>query len=264
MQIIERTSSTPGTCISRSVRNCDRLFRSRATTFKQVVVVARDRVAFEDLRKVADAGLDVAHPAELAAVDVEADVGHHAQAQRLGLHLGAVAADDAAFLERRTRRKHCGADKCTRADSSTFEARPSACSASRILRSMESRRLSSWDFPQLERIMHRRQKWTQHLERKFRSPQRRLRRIDLSSMENPDDHRCPSRRTAARVHAEDLPRHRARRTRHGAHNYHPLPVVLTRGEGVYLFDEQGRRYLDMMSAYSAVSFGHSHPRWSPR
>ena len=46
---------------------------------------------------------------------------------------------------------------------------------------------------------------------------------------------------------------------HGAHNYHPLPVVLTRGEGVYLFDDQGRRYLDMMSAYSAVSFGHSHP-----
>ncbi|WP_372526346.1 aminotransferase class III-fold pyridoxal phosphate-dependent enzyme, partial [Piscinibacter sp.] len=47
--------------------------------------------------------------------------------------------------------------------------------------------------------------------------------------------------------------------RHGAHNYHPLPVVLVRGEGVYLFDDQGRRYLDMMSAYSAVSFGHSHP-----
>ncbi len=47
--------------------------------------------------------------------------------------------------------------------------------------------------------------------------------------------------------------------RHGAHNYHPLPVVLTRGEGVWLFDAQGGRYLDMMSAYSAVSFGHSHP-----
>lgn len=47
--------------------------------------------------------------------------------------------------------------------------------------------------------------------------------------------------------------------RYGAHNYHPLPVVLNRGQGVYLFDEQGRRYLDMMSAYSAVSFGHSHP-----
>ena len=47
--------------------------------------------------------------------------------------------------------------------------------------------------------------------------------------------------------------------RHGAHNYHPLPVVLTRGEGVWLFDTEGRRYLDMMSAYSAVSFGHGHP-----
>jgi len=46
---------------------------------------------------------------------------------------------------------------------------------------------------------------------------------------------------------------------HGARNYHPLPVVLTRGEGVWLFDTEGRRYLDMMSAYSAVSFGHGHP-----
>lgn len=45
-----------------------------------------------------------------------------------------------------------------------------------------------------------------------------------------------------------------------AHNYHPLPVVLVKGEGVYLWDEQGRRYLDMMSAYSAVSHGHCHPR----
>lgn len=47
--------------------------------------------------------------------------------------------------------------------------------------------------------------------------------------------------------------------RWGARNYHPLPVVLSRGEGVWLWDESGRRYLDMMSAYSAVSFGHSHP-----
>ena len=51
----------------------------------------------------------------------------------------------------------------------------------------------------------------------------------------------------------------AQESRFGAHNYHPLPVVLARGEGVYLFDTAGRRYLDMMSAYSAVSFGHSHP-----
>jgi ornithine--oxo-acid transaminase len=49
-------------------------------------------------------------------------------------------------------------------------------------------------------------------------------------------------------------------TRVCAQNYAPLPVVLTRGEGVYLWDTQGRRYLDMMSAYSAVSHGHCHPR----
>ena len=48
--------------------------------------------------------------------------------------------------------------------------------------------------------------------------------------------------------------------RFGAHHYDPLPVVLTRGEGVYLWDEHGRRYIDMMSAYSAVSHGHCHPR----
>jgi ornithine--oxo-acid transaminase len=47
---------------------------------------------------------------------------------------------------------------------------------------------------------------------------------------------------------------------YGAHNYHPLPVVLVRGEGVYLWDDAGNRYLDMMSAYSAVSHGHCHPR----
>jgi len=45
-----------------------------------------------------------------------------------------------------------------------------------------------------------------------------------------------------------------------APNYHPLPVVLTRGQGAYLWDVDGRRYLDMMSAYSAVSHGHGHPR----
>ena len=45
-----------------------------------------------------------------------------------------------------------------------------------------------------------------------------------------------------------------------AHNYHPLPVVLSRGKGVYVWDEDGNKYLDMMSAYSAVSHGHAHPR----
>ncbi len=47
---------------------------------------------------------------------------------------------------------------------------------------------------------------------------------------------------------------------YSARNYHPLPVVLSRGEGVYLWDENGIRYIDMMSAYSAVSFGHGHPK----
>jgi ornithine--oxo-acid transaminase len=48
--------------------------------------------------------------------------------------------------------------------------------------------------------------------------------------------------------------------RYCAHNYHPLPVVLVRGEGPWVWDDQDRRYLDMMSAYSAVSHGHAHPR----
>lgn len=47
---------------------------------------------------------------------------------------------------------------------------------------------------------------------------------------------------------------------YGAHNYEPLPVILTRGEGVYVWDIHEKRYLDMMSAYSAVSHGHCHPR----
>ncbi|MNR79273.1 Ornithine aminotransferase 2 [compost metagenome] len=47
--------------------------------------------------------------------------------------------------------------------------------------------------------------------------------------------------------------------RYCAHNYHPLPVVLSKGRGIWLWDEDGKRYMDMMSAYSAVSFGHSHP-----
>lgn len=47
--------------------------------------------------------------------------------------------------------------------------------------------------------------------------------------------------------------------RYGAHNYAPLPVILTRGEGIYLWDVNGKRYIDMMSAYSAVSHGHCHP-----
>ncbi len=48
--------------------------------------------------------------------------------------------------------------------------------------------------------------------------------------------------------------------RHGAHNYHPLPVVLSKGEGVYVWDAEGKRYFDFLSAYSAVNQGHCHPK----
>ena len=48
--------------------------------------------------------------------------------------------------------------------------------------------------------------------------------------------------------------------KHGAHNYHPLPVVLDKGEGVYVWDVEGKKYYDFLSAYSAVNQGHSHPK----
>ena len=48
--------------------------------------------------------------------------------------------------------------------------------------------------------------------------------------------------------------------KHGAHNYHPLPVVLHRGEGVFLWDVEGKRYYDFLSGYSAVNQGHCHPK----
>ncbi|NMC37370.1 MAG: ornithine--oxo-acid transaminase [Bacteroidales bacterium] len=51
-----------------------------------------------------------------------------------------------------------------------------------------------------------------------------------------------------------------REDRYGAHNYHPLPVVLERGEGPFVWDVEGKRYFDFLSAYSAVNQGHCHPR----
>ncbi len=48
--------------------------------------------------------------------------------------------------------------------------------------------------------------------------------------------------------------------KYGAHNYHPLPVVLSRGEGVYVWDIEGKKYFDFLSAYSAVNQGHCHPK----
>lgn len=51
-----------------------------------------------------------------------------------------------------------------------------------------------------------------------------------------------------------------REDKHGAHNYHPLPVALTKGKGVFVWDVEGKRYFDFLSAYSAVNQGHSHPK----
>jgi ornithine--oxo-acid transaminase len=52
----------------------------------------------------------------------------------------------------------------------------------------------------------------------------------------------------------------AKENKYGAHNYHPLPVVLERGEGVYVWDIDGKKYYDFLSAYSAVNQGHCHPK----
>lgn len=52
----------------------------------------------------------------------------------------------------------------------------------------------------------------------------------------------------------------AREEKYGAHNYHPLPVVLQRGEGVFVWDVEGKRYFDFLSGYSALSQGHCHPK----
>ncbi len=60
-----------------------------------------------------------------------------------------------------------------------------------------------------------------------------------------------SERSAYYLHLED---------QFGAHNYHPLPVVLDRGEGVFLYDVDGKRYYDFLSGYSAVNQGHCHPK----
>ena len=45
----------------------------------------------------------------------------------------------------------------------------------------------------------------------------------------------------------------------GAHNYHPLPVVLSKGKGAKVWDVEGKEYLDFLSCYSALNFGHQHP-----
>src|SRR5262252_11105426 len=61
-------------------------------------------------------------------------------------------------------------------------------------------------------------------------------------------------------HTPTAERLRAQAAAHGAHNYHPLPVVIAIAEGAWVTDVSGRRYLDLLAAYSALNFGHRHPR----
>src|ERR1043165_8887796 len=51
-----------------------------------------------------------------------------------------------------------------------------------------------------------------------------------------------------------------REAQFGAHNYHPIPVVIEKGEGVYVWDVEGKKYFDFLSAYSALNQGHNHPK----
>ena len=64
----------------------------------------------------------------------------------------------------------------------------------------------------------------------------------------------PTHRPASSAEAMEM------ENRYGAHNYHPLPVVLDKADGVYCWDIEGKRYYDFLSAYSAVNQGHCHPR----
>ncbi|XP_023686688.1 ornithine aminotransferase, mitochondrial [Paramormyrops kingsleyae] len=66
-----------------------------------------------------------------------------------------------------------------------------------------------------------------------------------------------ARRTERPLSSEEV---YAREEKYGAHNYHPLPVALQKGEGIYVWDVEGRRYFDFLSAYSAVNQGHCHPK----
>ena len=59
--------------------------------------------------------------------------------------------------------------------------------------------------------------------------------------------------------SDNVAKYLALEQKYGAHNYHPLPVVLERGEGVYLYDVEGKKYFDFLSGYSAVNQGHCHP-----
>src|SRR5437016_4255913 len=78
----------------------------------------------------------------------------------------------------------------------------------------------------------------------------------MAAMTSPTHIEQPALRSVSRAAAAHIKRENA----FGARNYDPLPVVLGQGAGAWLTDVDGKRYLDLMSAYSAVSFGHAHPK----
>lgn len=74
-----------------------------------------------------------------------------------------------------------------------------------------------------------------------------------------DDTPSASASASARFHAPSTEKAISAEAEYAAHNYHPLPVVFSRASGAHVWDPEGRRYLDFLSAYSAVNQGHCHP-----
>ncbi|XP_063963488.1 ornithine aminotransferase, mitochondrial-like [Lytechinus pictus] len=83
-----------------------------------------------------------------------------------------------------------------------------------------------------------------------------LRRISLQQLVR-SQFSVPSQAAASKLTSDQV---FARESRYGAHNYHPLPVALAKAKGVHVWDVEGKRYLDFLSAYSAVNQGHNHPK----
>lgn len=85
-------------------------------------------------------------------------------------------------------------------------------------------------------------------------------RLSKSCSLSPSLRLMSSRAAAVRLSAKTSKEVYEKEGRYGAHNYHPLPVAIDRAQGVFVWDVEGRRYFDFLSAYSAVNQGHCHPR----
>ena len=76
--------------------------------------------------------------------------------------------------------------------------------------------------------------------------------LAMTTVADPNEQLSPASATSSEAQIELM-------ERYSAHNYHPLPVVVADGEGAWVTDVEGKRYLDMLAAYSALNFGHRHP-----